>query len=184
MSILLQHIPFVNELIAVQGKLAGKHAKQEWRANLHKGNVAKLSALVADLGEADKLLDTPQDVVPPLLPKPNRFVLRPEEIENLPEELIAELSATVTDKTELAIFRTVNEFGGAASLDQILVDLYKKTKEIVKRTTLTSRLYRMQQKGLVFPVPGRKGVYATTDVTPEDAARLFGDAPTVANDAA
>lgn len=176
MSILLQHIPFVNEQIAVQGKLASKHAKQEWRANLHKDNANKLTALVADLGEADKLLDAPQDVVATLLPKPNRFVLRPEELENLPEELIAELSATGADKTELAIFRAINNFGGAASLDQVIVDLYKKTSEIVKRTTLTSRLYRMQQKGLVYTVPGRKGIYSTTEVTLEEAAKLFGEA--------
>jgi hypothetical protein len=182
MSILLRHIPFVNDQLAIQGKLASKFANQEWRAQLHRDNVEKLTALVIDMGEADKLLDAPHGLSAPLLPKPNRFVLRPEELENLPEELIAELSASGADKTELAIFRAVNNYGGAASLDQIIVDLYKKTGEVVKRTTLTSRLYRMQQKGLVFPVPGRKGIYSTSEVTSEEAAKLFGDASSGVND--
>ena len=64
--------------------------------------------------------------------------------------------------------------GGIASLDQILVGLYRNSGELWKRNTLTSKLYRMAQKGVVFQVPEKKGVYSTRRISEEDARRLFG----------
>jgi hypothetical protein len=64
--------------------------------------------------------------------------------------------------------------GGVLSLDKIMVELYRRTREIPKRTTITSRLYRMAQKGMIYNVPGKKGIYSTYEMTEQDAKKMFG----------
>jgi hypothetical protein len=68
----------------------------------------------------------------------------------------------------------IDEAGGVASLDQILVGHFRKTGEVMKRTTLTSRLYRMANKGLIFPLPNKKGVYSTSKFSDHEVAQLLG----------
>lgn len=177
MSILSKHMAFVNELIAIQGKLAAKFAAQDWRAAMHAENVSKLTAMLADLVETDKLLDSPSSIQLPQQLKPNRFILKPEEIEGLPPELLAELSQSSADKGELAVYNVIKEYGGIASLDQVLVGLFKKTGESAKRTTLTSRMYRMQQREMVYAVPGKKGIYSLVEMSLAEADKLFSSGP-------
>ena len=86
--------------------------------------------------------------------------LDPSDLDSLPEELINELSISKADKFEYIILTVIEELGGFASLDQLLVSLYKQTKLVHKRTQLTNRLYRMVQKGLIHSVPDKKGVYS------------------------
>ena len=74
---------------------------------------------------------------------------------------------------DFAILKIVEAAGGIASLDRILVGLYKETGEIMKRTTLTSRMYRMSQKGLIFPVHGKKGAYSSEELTEEQVEQLI-----------
>jgi len=89
--------------------------------------------------------------------------------------LLSELSeGAIPDKGETVLLNILEARGGIASLDQILVSLYKKTGEVMKRTTVTSKLYRMVQKGTVFPVPIKKGIYSTSKLSDEDVSRLFG----------
>ena len=55
----------------------------------------------------------------------------------------------------------------------VVVHIYNATGEIEKRSRLSSRLSRMQRKGLLFSVPKSKGIYATrpmTDALGEDDA--------------
>ena len=85
----------------------------------------------------------------------------------LPALKMARISES--DKAEFTIVSLIDESGGVASLDQILVALYRKTGEISKRLGLNSRLYRMVQKGLIHSVPGKKGVYSTKPIV-EDGA--------------
>ena len=89
--------------------------------------------------------------------------LRLDELEGLPPELVAELSISESDKTEYAIIRIIEDCGGMAAIDRILVNLFRHTGEIHKRNTLTSRLYRMAQKGEIFAVPSKKGFYSTRE---------------------
>jgi hypothetical protein len=72
-----------------------------------------------------------------------------EDIEGLPPELMQELSISDADRLEFTIVGIINEAGGLMSLDKIIIGLYKKSGEIHKRSTLTSRLYRMIQKNLI-----------------------------------
>lgn len=98
--------------------------------------------------------------------------LSPEEIEGLPPELLEELSISESERADFAIISTIEEAGGVLSLDKILIAMYRKTGEINKRTQMNSKLYRIVQKGNLFNVPGRKGVYSTRQLTEEEAAAL------------
>jgi len=183
MGILAKHQALVNEHIAVQEKLARRFGPEskganEFRYSLHQSNVERFKELAAALEEADRQLDA----APPLSSQPSAppvLTLSLSEIADLPEELRQELSeSAIPDKLELAILGVLEERGGIASLDQILVGIFRKTAEVTKRTTLTSRLYRMTSKGSVHTVPNKKGVYSLRKLTAEEAARLFGeDAP-------
>ena len=153
MSILQDHLAFVNEQIGIQTKLAAKFVKQEWRQKLHLANVEKFNALAKDLVDADARLAEAQDIAVSRPAKPNRFIIDPEELEGLPPDQIRELSAAGrADKAEFAIVQVIDGLGGVASLDQILIGLFKRTKEVTKRNTLSSNLFRMIPKGLVYKV--------------------------------
>ncbi|GGH41539.1 hypothetical protein SAMN05444007_1292 [Cribrihabitans marinus] len=81
-------------------------------------------------------------------------------IHDLPQELRDELSIAKTDELEDQIVTVINAYGGEASLDQILVGLYRKFKVTQKRRFVQNKLYRMS---MVWSVEGRKGVYTTDE---------------------
>lgn len=85
------------------------------------------------------------------------------DIHDLPQELIDELSAAKTDELEDQLVTVINSYGGEASLDQILVGLYRKFKAMQKRRFIQNKLYRMEA---VWSVDGKKGFYTTQK--PED----------------
>ncbi len=91
-----------------------------------------------------------------------------EELDGLPDEVLAELSISDSDKTDFSIITLINNAGGIASLDRIIFKLYKETGELVKRANLNARLYRMVQKEQIYSVPGKKGVYSTTKISPNE----------------
>ena len=103
---------------------------------------------------------------------PRSLALSPEDIEGLPPELIEELSISDSDMADFAILSAVDEAGGVVSLDKLLILMFKKTGEIHKRAALNSRIYRMVQKGTMFAVPGRKGVYSTRELSEEEASAI------------
>lgn len=86
-------------------------------------------------------------------------------IHDLPQELLDELSVAKTDELEDQIVTVINAYGGEASLDQILVGLFRKFKVVQKRRFVQNKLYRMP---MVWGVEGRKGVYTTKE--PEEGA--------------
>lgn len=86
-------------------------------------------------------------------------------IHDLPQELLDELSVAKTDELEDQLVTVINAYGGEASLDQILVGLYRKFKVSQKRRFLQNKLYRMDT---VWSVPSKKGVYTATE--PQDAS--------------
>ena len=88
--------------------------------------------------------------------------LNPMELDDLPDELINELSVSKADKVEYLILTALDKQGGFASLDRLLVAIYKDGGVILKRTVLNNRLYRMASKGLIYSVPDKKGVYSLT----------------------
>jgi hypothetical protein len=105
-------------------------------------------------------------------PTQRQLSLRLDDLVDLPDALIQELSITDGDRMDFTIQALINEHGGAMSLDQLLIALFRKTGEVHKRANLNSRLYRMSTKGDLFSVPGKKGVYATRELTPEETKEM------------
>src|SRR5439155_24649428 len=124
----------------------------------HEKTAQTFHGLAAAMEEAQAKLDAPP---PPAGPETHALTLRPEDLVGLPPELLKQLKITEGDKLEAAIVEVINDAGGTLILDKLLIGLYRKTKEVHQRTTLVNRLYRMSQKGLVFSVPKKKGVYTT-----------------------
>ena len=85
---------------------------------------------------------------------------------------MSELSVSDVDKAEFNIIALIDEAGGIATLDRILVALYLQNDKVTKRATLNARLYRMGQKGLIHSVPRKKGIYSTSVVTDEDLEKF------------
>lgn len=80
-------------------------------------------------------------------------------IYDLPAELLEELSVAKVDELEHQLVTVINAFGGDASLDQILVGLYRKFSVVQKRRFIQNKLYRMD---MIWSVEGKKGFYTTT----------------------
>lgn len=81
-------------------------------------------------------------------------------VHDLPPELLEELSIAKSDELEDQLVTVINAYGGEATLDQILVGLYRKFKVSQKRRFIQNKLYRMS---MVWSVDGKKGVYTTSD---------------------
>ena len=97
----------------------------------------------------------------------NMQPLTPAEIEGLPEELLAQLALTSSDRFDFDIINMISDAGGVLSLDRILIGLYRKSGKVYKRTTINARLYRMERRGMI-KATSKKGVYA---LPPSDAAK-------------
>jgi hypothetical protein len=167
-------IHFVKEQIAFQEKMANKYDDNAYRHNLHIKTAGKLNELLAYMEEIEERGHARFDSNNRGDSAKKRIKLTLEDIQNIPEELIKELNVTETDKQDLVIEHVIASSGGVLSLDKILVELYRKTREIHKRSTLISRLYRMVQRGVIYNVPGKKGVYSTYELSEQDAKRMFG----------
>lgn len=174
MDIVAKYAPFVNDQIELQEKMANRYSNQEWRRDRHLRTQTIFRNLLDDLViTQSKLGDDPhQDIKPANVLR--NITLSLEDIEGLPPELMAELSISEADKLEFTIVELINEAGILLSLDKIIIGLYKKTGEIHKRSTLTSRLYRMIQKKLIYSVPYRKGIYSTQELSEDDVRGIFG----------
>lgn len=162
MSILDKYTPFVKDHAAFHDSRAREYATSSpTRSKRHRHTADTLQQLLQDISDVSAKLDAaPSEPSQTLGPKPLRLSLTEEDIVGLPPELLKELNLTDGDRTEFAILSILEEANGATSLDRLLIGLYRKTGEIHKRDKLTSRLYRMVQKNLIYNTPGKKGVYS------------------------
>lgn len=163
-------IEFVKAQAEFHAAMAEKLAGNPRRAEKHVETARKFDQLV-DYIKNLSLAGGSQSSGGPR--KPVQLGLSYEEVEGLPPELIQELSISDGDRSDFMILKLIEQMGGVASLDRILVGIYKQTGEIMKRSTLTSRIYRMTQKGLVYQVPNKKGVYSSEEISEAEAATLF-----------
>lgn len=95
------------------------------------------------------------------------LALTPEDLDGLPPEVLAELNVSDADRLHFTILDIINDNGGQISLDQVIIGVYRRTKELLRRQKATSVLYRMAQKGLIHHVPGVKGAYSIDPVEKE-----------------
>ena len=90
---------------------------------------------------------------------PHDLGRRVGDLDDLPEELRAQLVVGKKDALEDALISSLQRLNGVANLDELLVHVYKITGTVQKRTYLSNKLYRMSQAGVVESVPKKKGVY-------------------------
>lgn len=177
MGILLKHGSFVKSQIDYYDRMAVKNRSDPKRLELYSGIAQQLRSLLADIEGARELnATTPESLEANssgLLSKlPHNFFANPlaltsADVAGLPDDVIKELNISESDKLELSIIELVNGAGGTLILDKIIAGLHWMTGETHQRVTLTSKLYRMGRKGLIFSVPKKKGVYTT--LRPETA---------------
>lgn len=164
-SIVETYGAFVKDQVEYQEKQAERFLarKEASKAKAAQGRAAMFRQMLLDI-EAQERPAPRKAAIDPVR-------LSPADIEDLPAELLGELSLNESDKKEFVILDIINEVGGIASLDRILVSLYRRTGEIEKRPKMVSRLYRMTSKGLISAHPTKKGIYSTN---PIDASGQLG----------
>lgn len=96
----------------------------------------------------------------PVTPEPSER--RADDLSDLPPELLKELSDNARGEAD-PIIKVIEGRGGTATLDEILIDLYRKFKEVGKRPIVANKLYRLSRRGLCWSVPGKKGCYTTIE---------------------
>ena len=95
-----------------------------------------------------------------------RSKLRLGDLSDLPQALKDQLSQGRSDELEQTIVEIVRDkFGGTAAIDEIMVEVYRETKQLIERQPLSTKLYRMTRKQLLYSVPKRKGIYSITHIT-------------------
>ncbi len=157
---------FVKGQIAFHKERAEVFSKNNFRKNKHLETAKNFEELLQYLESTSKQA----------LPKGQLVLsLTPDDLEGLPEELVAELSISSADKAEFVVLSVLEKNGGIMSLDQIMVNYYRETGDIPTRPAMTNRVYRLGQKNLVKSVPGKKGVYYLTSlISDKEIAELVG----------
>ena len=101
------------------------------------------------------------------------------DLSDLPPELVKELTGIKVDDLEQQLFTIIKSGGDEVDLDAILIELFRRFQVVQTRKFLQNKLWRMAQKGIVFSVPGRKGVYTAIEAVKPSTAfddLLGGDA--------
>ena len=175
MDSLTDALSFCKDQASFHARKANDASLSPRRLAQHEGISRQFDALAGFLERQAQYVDKLEDELSGRATQkigPVQLALRLEDIDGLPDELIQELSITDGDKMDFTIQALMNDHAGVMSLDQLLIALYRKTSEVHKRSNLNSRMYRMTQKGAVFNVPGRKGVYSTRELSTEESAAL------------
>lgn len=160
-------VPFVKSQMEFHQRQADRYRSDKRRHELHSGTAEKFSQLI-------DLIESGGGCSPARTASGSGTTLGWSELQSLPEELVKELSITESDKLDYSIAEIIAQQGGVASLDRILVELYRLSGEILKRQNLNARIYRMVQKGMIYSVPGKKGVYSSEEI-PEDEELALND---------
>lgn len=168
------YLAFVKEQVGVQHKLAQKHENSPYAKGQHLKSAKNFSDLAAFLNEIQAKGTRDTSYLNRADSPRKRIALTYEDIEGAPDELLRELNLSEADKQDLLIEYLIAQAGGFLSLDRIMVELYKRSREVPKRNTVTTRLFRMAGRGVIYNVPGKKGVYSTYELSEDDAKRMFG----------
>ena len=163
---LAELIEFVKEQHTFHLERAEEFSDNKYRKNRHLDTAEKFEHLSEYLETTSQKYNIQTKKLP--------LTIASAELEGLPDELVKELSISKSDEAEYAIYDITESNGGVISLDQLLIKYYRLLGEVVKRPAMTNRLHRMVEKGMIYRIPGRKGVYSLKDYTPEEAKELIG----------
>lgn len=81
------------------------------------------------------------------------------DLSDIPPELLKELAGIKVDDLEQQLSTIIKSTEGEVQIDALLIELFRRFKVIQTRKFLQNKLWRMAQKGSIYSVPGRKGVY-------------------------
>ncbi|MGE0667680.1 MAG: hypothetical protein AB7O49_14075 [Sphingomonadales bacterium] len=149
MITIADHISTVNEIIEML--VASLH-----HADPGSAREERLSKSLEKMEAVRGFLDEQAEILSPL---PGDL----GDLSDIPSELRRELSVVDVDDLERKLVQVVQAYGGTASLDQILVGLFRKFKEVQKRRFVQNKLYRMSGKKLIYTVPKRRGLYTINE---------------------
>ncbi len=170
-----KYLNFVKEQVAVQQKLAIKYEDSPFRSGQHLESAKNLTDLVDFLTDIQKKGTGDLSYLNRGNNPAKKLHLTYEDIKDLREEQLKELNLTEADRQDLIVEHIIAQNGGYHSLDRIMVDLFKEVGGAFPiRKEIISRLYRMVSKGMIYNVPGKKGVYSTYELTEQEAKKLFG----------
>jgi len=168
------YLEFVKEQVSVQQKLAEKYGTSPYRKGLHTKSAKEFADLAEFLAELRSRGTNTTAYLHRGDSPLKKIALTYEDIDGAPEELLRELNLTDADKQDLLTEYIIAQAGGVLPLDKIMVELWKRTRQVPVRNTFTSRLFRMVGKGMIYNVPGKKGYYSTYPLSAEDAKKMFG----------
>jgi hypothetical protein len=169
------YVEFVKEQLSFQQRMAKRYAGSPHRVSLHLATAAKFEEILTLLQSLREKPAEPNSEQLSRAPLQRRqIMLSLDDLKDLPDALLDELNLSDSDKQDLLVESIVNDAGGVLSLDKIIVELYRRSGLINKRQIMISRLYRMVQRGLLYSLPTKRGVYSTYELSPQDVKRLFG----------
>lgn len=98
----------------------------------------------------------------------DEFIVSQRDLLGLPPSLLTELSkvgrAGGLPAEDQLLIEIIDSLGGAASIDQVLVAVFRRSGEVMKRTIVNARLYRLTKREVLFDHPSVKGVFCTREI--------------------
>lgn len=83
-------------------------------------------------------------------------------LEDLPESMKKELNRARKNNRDEQLFDLLEkQFGGAASIDELWVALYRQTQQEIDRRLIGAAVRRLVTAKRIYQIPKRKGCYAT-----------------------
>jgi len=157
-------VSFVKSQAKFHADRAQGNASHPSRQEFHAGIAATFHELTAFLQD---LASKPLDAGPTESPEKSNILISAKEFKKLPDEVIEELGLSDSARLDMTLESIIEQNGGTASLDRIIVDLFHETGEVHVRAKVNARLYRMIKRGRIAREPGVKGVYTTPSRCPE-----------------
>lgn len=87
--------------------------------------------------------------------------LLPTDLVNLPLGVKEQLRLTRNDEKDMQIYSALESLGGSATLEKLLIELWKQHRVQIDRKSLTRRLHSLVEKAVIFRQKGRRGEYHT-----------------------
>jgi len=167
MTIVSSYVDFVNSQAKRLERIIAKHPEDKRAKTAYQPFIQKFEAIAEHLNRQDELNQSLQHRVAELegeLAKRqlslDNLDLKPHDLAGLPPEVIQQLSIGDVDLQEFKFLEMIEAAGGTMTLDKLIIQLYRETSEVHDRAKLNARLYRMTSKGMLYSVPGKRGVYS------------------------
>lgn len=102
---------------------------------------------------------------------PNVAALSPDDLKDLPEELLGELAISESERQDFLVLETLRAIAKIGTTDKIMVEHYKLHGVVMTRAQCQARLGRLVEKGLAHRA--QMGQYYATNL--DDPAPTFVD---------